>query len=252
MVSHSAVIIAQKNHFVYIYFLFFVVNFDFFRDFYTKKRVFSKLLPLFPYTFCVRSRVLVCSCARVLVFLQSRTALSQKVPEQPSRAARTILEQNAGLILVFMSANPSYFRDVYKVRHTYFLTKPIDAYYFDDCMRRIRAQLSMRRLVLDIGGENRVIELQNVLYLESALRKTIFHFRGGSTLSVNRKMQEVEEAIPSPAFARVHKSFIVNLDNVAGIECSCVMFDDKTKVNISRPFIKSFREKTALYFNQVL
>lgn len=166
--------------------------------------------------------------------------------------ARTILEQNAGLILVFMSANPSYFRDVYKVRHTYFLTKPIDAYYFDDCIRRIRAQLSMRRLVLDIGGENRVIELQNVLYLESALRKTIFHFRDGSTLSVNRRMQEVEEAIPSPAFARVHKSFIVNLDNVAGIERSCVMFDDKTKVNISRPFIKSFREKTALYFNQVL
>lgn len=76
VVSHSAVIIAQKNHFVYIYFLFFVVNFDFFRDFYTKKRVFSKLLPLFPYTFCVR--------ARVLVFLQSRTALSQKCPHRRS------------------------------------------------------------------------------------------------------------------------------------------------------------------------
>lgn len=234
---------------ILIFFVIFTQKSAFFQSYYRYSRILFAC-------------VLVCSCsykAEPPFRKSARTAVpskilvsSHKMTEQPSRAARTILEQNAGLILVFMSANPSYFRDVYKVRHTYFLTKPIDAYYFDDCMRRIRAQLSMRRLVLDIGGENRVIELQNVLYLESALRKTIFHFRDGSTLSVNRKMQEVEEAIPSPAFARVHKSFIVNLDNVAGIERSCVMFDDKTKVNISRPFIKSFREKTALYFNQVL
>lgn len=93
-----AVIVAQKNRFVHTYFLFFIDIFEFFRDFYTKKHVFSKLFPLFPYTFCVRSRVLMC--------LQSRTALSQKCPHrravqnigffaqndrtaEPSRAART-------------------------------------------------------------------------------------------------------------------------------------------------------------------
>ena len=166
--------------------------------------------------------------------------------------AHTILERNARLILIFMSADASFFRDVYKVRHTYFLTKPIDSYYFDDCMRRIRSQLSKRRMVLSVGGEKQIIELADVLYLESALRNTIFHFCDGSVLCVNRKMREIEEAIPSDTLVRVHKSFIVNLDNVSAIERNCVLFDDKTKVNISRPFIKSFREKTALYFNRIL
>ena len=75
-----AVIVAQKNRFVHTYFLFFIDIFEFFRVFYTKKHVFSKLLSLFPYTFCVRSRVLVC--------LQSRTALSQKCPHR--RAVQNI------------------------------------------------------------------------------------------------------------------------------------------------------------------
>ena len=163
-----------------------------------------------------------------------------------------LVNRNNGMLLVFISADPSFFRDVYKVRHTYFLTKPIDSYYFDDCMRRIRAQLSSRKLILDTGGEKQVVELYNVLYIESQLRKTIFHFHNAPSLCVNRNMREIEQAISSDAFVRVHKSFIVNLDYVSGIERSCVIFPDGLRVNVSRPYIRSFREKTVKYFNGVL
>ena len=166
--------------------------------------------------------------------------------------AENMIRQNDGMLLVFMSADVSFFRDVYKVRHTYFLTKPIDDYYFDDCIRRIKSQLATRKLVLEIGGEKQVIDLQTVLYFESALRKTIVHFRGGTELCVNRRMSELENALHSPSFVRVHKSFIVNLDAVSGIERSSVLFPDNVRVSVSRPYIKSFREKTATYFNGIL
>ena len=166
--------------------------------------------------------------------------------------ASSLIEMTPHITLVFISVNPFFFRDVYKVQHAYFLTKPIDSVYFEDCMRHIAARYAAHKLVLGKNGVKEIVVLSRVRYLESILHKTVFHFCDDTSLSVSQKMEEIYKKILSPAFVRVHKSFIINLDHVSHIERSKVYFDEKNFVNVSRPFVGLLREKTAEYFNEIL
>lgn len=166
--------------------------------------------------------------------------------------ADEFLKNNPELILVFMSSDSIWFREVYRAPHCYFLTKPIDSLYFRDCLKRINEQLLSRKLVLHIGGEEQIISMKDITYIESMLRKAIFHFVDGSELSVYQRIDTVEGMISLPSFVRVHKSFLVNLANLEHFERNRAFFPDGSHVNISRSYLQNFREKSAAYLSRLL
>ncbi len=166
--------------------------------------------------------------------------------------ADEFLKNNPELILVFMSSDLIWFREVYRAPHCYFLTKPIDSLYFRDCLKRIDQELANRKIVLHIGAEEKIVSLNTITFIESMLRKATFHFVDGSELSVYQRIDTVEETISHPSFVRVHKSFLINLANMKSFERNRVFLCDGTSVNISRSYLQNFREKSAAYFSCLL
>lgn len=166
--------------------------------------------------------------------------------------ADQFFKDNPELILVFMSTDSIWFREVYRVPHCYFLTKPIEALYFRDCLKRIGEELSARKLLLHVGAEEKVISLKDITYIESMMRKAIFHFVDGSTLSIYQRIDTIEASLPPQSFVRVHKSFLVNLANMEKFERNRVLFPDGSFVNISRSYLQNFRERSTAYFAGLL
>lgn len=164
--------------------------------------------------------------------------------------ANELLRLTPGLILVFVSAYESYFKEVYKVPHAYFLTKPIDSAYLRDCLYRIKQSYAGHTLVLEKNGAKRIIALSDILIIESILRKIVITFKSGEKEAFPYNMKDIEEIIDSPAFVRIHKSFIVNLDHISLIESTRVLFTDGTEINVSRPYRKALRERAAEYFGR--
>lgn len=164
--------------------------------------------------------------------------------------ANELLRLTPGLILVFVSAYESYFKEVYKVPHAYFLTKPIDGTYLRDCLYRIKQSYAGHTLILEKNGIKHVIALSDILLIESVLRKTVINFADGTKEEFPYNMKDIEEIIDSPAFVRIHKSFIINLDHVSLIESARVLFTNGSEINVSRPYRKSLREKAAEYFGR--
>ncbi len=60
------------------------------------------------------------------------------------------------------------------------------------------------------------IEIENIIYCEGAGNQTMVHFdcKENKKECVNRTLKELEEILPSSVFARIHKSYLINLNRV--------------------------------------
>jgi len=66
------------------------------------------------------------------------------------------------------------------------------------------------------------INLGDIDYVEGMKNYVAFHCGGQRTL-VNASMKEIEDRLPSRQFLRVHKSFIIRVDRITGIEGNRVL-----------------------------
>jgi len=70
------------------------------------------------------------------------------------------------------------------------------------------------------------IYLDEILYIEG-LKDYISIFTKEERIITLQNMKKMEEALPSPPFIRVHKSYIVALDKIDSIERSRIQIEDK-------------------------
>ena len=55
-------------------------------------------------------------------------------------------------------------------------------------------------------------------------------------------MKKMEEYLPKKNFMRVHRSFIVNLDQVTTIERNRIIFDEKVYIPVTDQYKEQFQE----------
>ena len=145
--------------------------------------------------------------------------------------------------IVFVSIHPEFFQDVYKARHSWFMTKPLNWHRFSEAMTRItlRAENGTVRIQTKQGTER--IPISNILYLESNLKHTVFHMKDGNTVDYNVNLADVENQLPDIMFVRIHKSYIVNARDIAKYNSRQVVLGGGINLPIGRTFYASAREK---------
>jgi two-component system, LytTR family, response regulator len=75
-------------------------------------------------------------------------------------------------------------------------------------------QHTSRRLALKDQGRVRLIDVSDVLYIESEGNYVLFHLKKG-TLMVRDTMTRIEQRLQPHGFVRIHRSVIVNRDEVS-------------------------------------
>ena len=85
------------------------------------------------------------------------------------------------------------------------------------------------------------ILLADIKYIESANEYIQIHLINEQPVTTLIRLKAMEEQLPKNKFMRVHRSFIVNLDQVKVIERNRIIFDQKVYIPIGDQYKDSFQ-----------
>jgi DNA-binding LytR/AlgR family response regulator len=150
---------------------------------------------------------------------------------------------------------------VQKAKHTFpaaYITKPfnerdleiaIDLAIFNFTQNKnSQGESSQEPLLLKdcifVKKDNRFekIELSQVLLVEASGHYLIFYTKDQKQFAIGGSLKSFLEKIQQDFFVQVHRSFIVNIENISGFDEEFV-YIDKKKIPIGKTFRKDFVEK---------
>lgn len=151
--------------------------------------------------------------------------------------------------IVFVTTTEEFAVQSYRVLAFDYLLKPVTTQAMGECLSRFTKLVPDKRFIsVDYMGICTDILLSNIVYLESELRKVIFHLSGGKSIVITAKLEEFLKLTAEDDFCRCHKSFLVNLNYVDAIFGEDFCLPDGTLLRISRTFSSSAKKA---YFDYV-
>lgn len=158
--------------------------------------------------------------------------------------ARWIREHQYHMILIYVSSYDTYLKQLFEVEPFRFVQKPIEMESFEKIFLKAVERIEEQKgeYFRFQSGRNMINLLcREILYLESCGRKVIVH-TGNHTYEYYDKLDHVEEQLKDMRFVRIHKAYLVNMDNVEAFQYERLSLKDGTILNISeknRPRIRS-------------
>jgi len=149
--------------------------------------------------------------------------------------------------VIFVTAYTEYAMEALNNGATYYLLKPYTEDQFRIAVDRALQRISDRRRILMVGAKHdKMIHLDEVLYIESDGVYSIFHMLDSSKVISSKNMGMFETRLSSYHFYRIHNSTIVNMDFIDRVEKGSNpvvrLKDGKTELPISRRKAKAFFE----------
>ena len=146
--------------------------------------------------------------------------------------------------IIFITAYEQYAFQGFKVNALDYLLKPVS---YAEFMKSIGKAIEWKRMKMAIDNCNRVqaemitvkadyrlvqMKLSHIKYIEVQKDKVIFFRSEGEPVSSLMSLKELEEYLPEENFMRVHRSFIVNMNQIEIVERGRIIFG-KTYIPIS-------------------
>jgi len=157
-------------------------------------------------------------------------------------------------LIVFTTAFSEYAFEGFKVDAIDYLLKPIG---YNDFLRAANKALSYvestkkseprtggssDNLFVKIDYKVVRISLSDIIYIEGMREYVRIHLLNGKSVMPLIRLHTLEEQLPSTKFMRVHRSYIVNLEQINAIEHSRIIFDGKVFIPISEQYREFFNK----------
>ena len=156
-----------------------------------------------------------------------------------------------GCALVLVGDDPRHAVFGYQVRAEDFLLAPLDPEDLISSLAQLlrhRMEAKEQYLPVKVGGVWGPLNMAHILYLESAGHSLIFHMDDGRQFRSIFSFKDYQSLIDlNRHFFRCHKSYVVNLSHVTGLEQNSFTLDNGDTVNISRPYRQITRSYYASY-----
>lgn len=144
--------------------------------------------------------------------------------------------------LVFTTVLSEYVFDAFSVSAADFLVKPVTAEKVAAVLGRIFAGSGREsRFVIGQRTGTAVVHADDLQYCEVRGRRLFLNMRDGRTLTFNGKM-EVFAAQADRRFFRCHRSYLVNMDHVAGFGDGQILLCSGERIPLSRLREMDFRQ----------
>lgn len=133
-------------------------------------------------------------------------------------AAREIRHTDDTADIVFLTCSPEFAYESYEVRALHYLLKPIEEEMLFSILDRLslKEQKPQEGLTLKIGSALIRVLFSQLSYVEVNGKHLYFNLTDGSVREIYGTMKEYEKLLLSrPEFMRVHRSYIVNMFQVA-------------------------------------
>ena len=139
--------------------------------------------------------------------------------------------------VVFTTAFPEYAVQAFEKEAFDYLLKPINYDRFIKCIQRAKRKMTKQaktdypiredffNIKSEIKGRMMKIKFDEVIYIEGAVNYIQIHTTGGKHMTY-LTMKEIEQHLPKPLFARIHRSFIINVNYVKVVERSQIKLEN--------------------------
>jgi len=168
-------------------------------------------------------------------------------------AARLVHGRRGAPQLVFVTAHEQYAIEAFAVEALDYLLKPVDPERLAQVVRRLgkrpAAPAPVQKIPVVSGGETVLVDWDDVHYARADGDYSRVHTFDRSYLCT-RSLRELEETLPAGQFARIHRSYLVNLGKVAAVKRPGgdrlrLALDDaeRTELDVARRQSKAVRER---------
>ena len=183
--------------------------------------------------------------------------LDVQMPECGGFDVLEMLGNDLPPVIIFVTAYDHYALRAFEAGALDYLLKPFDDARFhralqrakDRLQDRVRAPKSAQRLVVKTPGQLLFLNPADVDWIDAAGYYACLHV-GGSTHILRRTLLELERDLGDEQFVRIHRSIIVNLDRVSGLELQDtgeyeVVLKSKVRQRLSRRYRKRLQDRLA-------
>ena len=152
-------------------------------------------------------------------------------------ADREIRTFDAAAEIVFLTSSPGFAYESYGVKAMEYLLKPISSKLLYPILDRldVREQRPQESLTLKSGGTLIRVPFSQLAFVEVNGKHLYFNLTDGQVREVSGSMKEYEaQLLARPEFARIHRSYIVNLLQVEELGAKGVITFSGKNLPVSR------------------
>ena len=162
--------------------------------------------------------------------------------------------------VIFTTAYSEYALDGFRVNAIDYLLKPIGYSDFLKSVEKAKTwfkkevdtveKVNSVDNVLFIKSEYKIlrIKLDDIKYIEGMREYLRIHLVGQPSVMTLMSMKKIEEFLPESNFMRVHRSFIINLNQITTIERNRIVFDKNVYVPVSDQYKEKFKNYIDKFF----
>lgn len=182
--------------------------------------------------------------------------LDVQMPECGGFDVLELLGADLPRVVIFVTAYDEYALRAFEAGALDYLLKPFDDARFGRALRRAKDQLAhygslqsqpAKRLVVRSPGRLLFVKVSDIDWIEAASYYACLHV-GPDTHIIRRSLSELEQDLGEELFVRIHRSIIVNLDRIHGLELHSsgeyeVVLKSKVRLRLSRRFRKHLQDR---------
>ena len=182
--------------------------------------------------------------------------LDVQMPECDGFDVLELLGADMPETVIFVTAYDAYALRAFEAGALDYLLKPFDDARFHRALARAKEKLahyaptqrrSISKLVVKSRSQTLFINVADIDWIEAASYYACIHV-GAATHILRRTLQELEQDLDARTFARIHRSIIVNLDRVRGLELQDngeyeVVLDSTARLRLSRRYRKRIQDR---------
>ena len=172
--------------------------------------------------------------------------------QMPGLTGMQILPRLHELPVIVTSAYDQYAIDSFSLNVTDYLLKPYTLERLKMAVEKgkkvIRLQQlerssQARQITLRIDGKNELLRQEEIIYLEAVKDYVRVVMADGLNRLVLETLGSVEKLLANDLFLRIHRSFIVNRQKIAGVAAHSLTMADGTEIPIGRKYRETLRTK---------
>jgi two-component system LytT family response regulator len=188
--------------------------------------------------------------------------LDVQMPECDGFDVLELLGKDVPPAIVFVTAYDQYALRAFEAGALDYLLKPFDNARFDLALDRARQKIKLAkdlprkldRLAIKNAGQVSFLRTSEIDWIEAADYYACLHI-GKRTHMLRRSIADLEHDLDPAIFCRIHRSTIVNLDRVHGLNLNEdgeyeVLLENETRLRLSRSYRKQLQSRLGLSNSQ--
>ena len=182
--------------------------------------------------------------------------LDVQMPECDGFDVLELLGSDLPPTIVFVTAHDEYALRAFEAGALDYLLKPFDDARFGRALNRAKEKLAhylpaqrraAERIVVRSQGQVLFLNVADIDWIEAAGYYACLHV-GTDTHVLRRSLLELEQDLGDEQFIRIHRSIVVNLDRIRGLELETggeyeVVLKSKVRLRLSRRYRKRLQDR---------